>query len=101
MPVSGAMSLRPRTALFGYSASGSQLESHLGTATELITALQAVLAPLAQWQSNGLLIRRFWVRIPGGARARLGREKVMVGPVCEPRTGCPLGVDGRRLAVDG
>ncbi len=24
-------------------------------------------APLAQWQSNGLLIRRFWVRIPGGA----------------------------------
>ena len=25
------------------------------------------LAPLAQWQSNGLLIRRFWVRIPGGA----------------------------------
>jgi hypothetical protein len=23
-------------------------------------------APLAQWQSNGLLIRRFWVRIPGG-----------------------------------
>src|SRR3954464_9534025 len=24
-------------------------------------------APLAQWQSNGLLIRRFRVRIPGGA----------------------------------
>ena len=24
-------------------------------------------APLAQRQSNGLLIRRFWVRIPGGA----------------------------------
>ena len=24
-------------------------------------------APLAQWQSNGLLIRRFWVRLPGGA----------------------------------
>jgi hypothetical protein len=26
-----------------------------------------VQAPLAQRQSNGLLIRRFWVRIPGGA----------------------------------
>jgi hypothetical protein len=26
-----------------------------------------VHAPLAQRQSNGLLIRRFWVRIPGGA----------------------------------
>ncbi len=25
------------------------------------------IAPLAQRQSNGLLIRRFWVRIPGGA----------------------------------
>jgi hypothetical protein len=25
------------------------------------------IALLAQWQSNGLLIRRFWVRIPGGA----------------------------------
>ena len=25
-------------------------------------------APLAQWQSNGLLIHRFWVRIPGGAQ---------------------------------
>ena len=25
------------------------------------------VAPLAQRQSNGLLIRRFWVRIPGGA----------------------------------
>jgi len=28
-------------------------------------------APLAQWQSNGLLIRRFWVQIPGGARFRM------------------------------
>ena len=26
-----------------------------------------VPAPLAQRQSNGLLIRRFWVQIPGGA----------------------------------
>src|SRR5207302_10777677 len=30
-------------------------------------------APLAQRQSNGLLIRRFWVRIPGGARKTAGR----------------------------
>ena len=29
--------------------------------------LQSLCAPLAQWQSNGLLIRRFRVRIPGGA----------------------------------
>src|SRR5579872_352383 len=29
-----------------------------------------LLAPLAQWQSNGLLIRRFRVRIPGGALRR-------------------------------
>src|SRR4030081_2047987 len=28
-------------------------------------------APLAQRQSNGLLIRRFWVRIPGGALEKL------------------------------
>jgi hypothetical protein len=27
----------------------------------------SAIAPLAQWQSNGLLIRRFWVRVPGGA----------------------------------
>jgi hypothetical protein len=27
-------------------------------------------APLAQWQSNGLLIRRFWVRLPGGAQQK-------------------------------
>ena len=32
-------------------------------------------APLAQWQSNGLLIRRFWVRIPGGVL-----EKHQQGP---------------------
>ena len=31
-------------------------------------------APLAQWQSNGLLIRRFWVRIPGGAPERPGQR---------------------------
>ena len=31
-------------------------------------------APLAQWQSNGLLIRRFWVRIPGGARLRTSSQ---------------------------
>src|SRR5450756_215899 len=24
------------------------------------------VGPLAQWQSSGLLIRRFWVRVPGG-----------------------------------
>ena len=30
----------------------------------------ATSAPLAQWQSNGLLIRRFRVRVPGGARSR-------------------------------
>ncbi len=35
-----------------------------------LTSGEATQAPLAQWQSNGLLIRRFWVRIPGGARSR-------------------------------
>ena len=34
-------------------------------------------APLAQRQSNGLLIRRFWVRIPGGA---LRRPRSTTGP---------------------
>ena len=36
-------------------------------------------APLAQWQSNGLLIRRFWVRIPGGVL-----EKHQQGPDLGP-----------------
>ena len=31
-------------------------------------------APLAQRQSNGLLIHRFWVRIPGGARKTRSNE---------------------------
>ena len=31
-------------------------------------------APLAQWQSNGLLIRRFWVRLPGGAHTTPGQR---------------------------
>ena len=34
------------------------------------------LAPLAQWQSNGLLIRRFWVRIPGGAPGQSAFSKL-------------------------
>ena len=33
-------------------------------------------APLAQRQSNGLLIRRFWVRNPGGA-PRMGRSETI------------------------
>ena len=33
---------------------------------------QRFQAPLAQRQSNGLLIHRFWVRIPGGAPGRHG-----------------------------
>jgi hypothetical protein len=32
-------------------------------------------APLAQWQSNGLLIRRFGVQVPGGARGSDGNRK--------------------------
>src|SRR3712207_2955250 len=32
-----------------------------------VPSVAPILAPLAQRQSNGLLIRRFWVRIPGGA----------------------------------
>src|SRR5262245_25096616 len=41
------------------------------------------LAPLAQRQSNGLLIRRFWVRIPGGAlfRCVLSADGVVVSSV--------------------
>ena len=39
------------------------------------------LAPLAQWQSNGLLIRRFWVRIPGGALA----NRLVSGPLRRER----------------
>ena len=35
-----------------------------------------VPAPLAQRQSNGLLIRRFWVQIPGGAPRGLGGGQV-------------------------
>ena len=39
-----------------------------GAFRKLIDPAQGrIAAPLAQWQSNGLLIRRFWVRIPGGA----------------------------------
>jgi hypothetical protein len=36
-------------------------------------------APLAQWQSNGLLIRRFRVRIPGGARRVAGQTLIPSG----------------------
>ena len=48
-------------------------------------------APLAQRQSNGLLIRRFWVRIPGGAprRHRTGEARIeRPVPVyrCDPRS---------------
>ena len=55
-------------------------------------------APLAQWQSNGLLIRRFRVRIPGGvprgsegnwdtSRAQTSR---LAGPNPAFRTRCPF-----------
>ena len=41
-------------------------------------------APLAQWQSNGLLIRRFWVRIPGGAP----HSDFLRGSACGFSPGC-------------
>src|SRR5882757_9848181 len=34
-------------------------------------------APLAQRQSNGLLIRRFWVRNPGGAPRSTGSDGIL------------------------
>jgi hypothetical protein len=37
-------------------------------------------APLAQWQSNGLLIRRFWVRIPGGAPRKAWSDTCVACP---------------------
>src|SRR3954453_15436978 len=46
----------------------------------------AALAPLAQWQSNGLLIRRFWVRIPEGAlQERLGRRHISSSRIDDDR----------------
>src|SRR3954469_2596173 len=39
-------------------------------------------APLAQRQSNGLLIRRFWVRNPGGAPLAVGVVCVNWQQVC-------------------
>ena len=41
-------------------------------------------APLAQRQSNGLLIRRFRVRIPRGARSGLARTGARIPGLCVP-----------------
>ena len=61
-------------------------------------------APLAQWQSNGLLIRRFWVRIPGGVLEQHqqgpdsgpGLAAFRAGPV-RPRSAGEGGDHDRRL----
>ena len=53
-----------------------------GDASTLLAGPGASLkeqAPLAQRQSNGLLIRRFWVQIPGGAPGQTGLRAGVAG----------------------
>jgi hypothetical protein len=51
---------------------------------------RSATAPLAQWQSNGLLIRRFWVRVPGGARTNAQPRERVIRDRTDPRRASPL-----------
>ena len=59
------------------------------------------LASLAQWQSSGLLIHWFWVRIPGEAPRSSGVER-LTGSSCGPRgSGRPPAVSTTGVAGAG
>lgn len=55
------------------------------------------LGPLAQWQSIGLLIRRFWVRVPGGLPKRRTPQRgvlLLIGTRREVRGLCARSILG-------